>query len=247
MSETRDLTPSGTLFGVGVGPGDPELLTLKAVRVIRVATVIAIPCAKRDGDSYALQIADKLLRPEQLVIKLHLPMVRDLAVRKQHRQRAAETVAAHLAAGRDVAFLTEGDPLLYSTFVYVLGHLPDGTPVEIVPGVSSITAAAAQARLPLVQAEQRLAVLPATVESLEQLPAILDLFDTVILLKLHRTFDRVLHALDALGLIEKAVLVDRASHPLGKVVRDLRLLREGQVHYLSLLILSTGSGVNDAD
>jgi precorrin-2/cobalt-factor-2 C20-methyltransferase len=247
MSETRDVIPSGTLFGVGVGPGDAELLTLKAVRVIQAATVIAVPCAKRDGDSYALQIVQGLLRPEQPVIKLHFPMVRDLAVRKRHRQRAAETVAAHLAEGHDVAFLTEGDPLLYSTFAYVLGHMPDATPVEVVPGITSIHAAAAQIQRPLVQADQRLAVLPATVENLEQLPVVLDLFNTVVLLKLHRTFDRVLRALDMLHMTEKAVLVDRATHSSGQIVRDVRSLREGGVHYLSLLILSTESEVNDAD
>jgi precorrin-2/cobalt-factor-2 C20-methyltransferase len=247
MTEMDKENYRGTLFGVGVGPGDPELLTLKALRVIQAAPVIAVPHAKVDGDSYALQIVQDLLRPEQLVIKLHFPMVRDLAARKQHRRQAAETVAGHLAQGRDVAFLTEGDPLLYSTFAHVLAHMPDGTPVEVVPGISSVHAAAAQARLPLVQAEQRLAILPATVENLADLPTILDLFDTIILFKLKRTLDRVLCALDALGLTEGAVLVERASHPSGRVVHDVRTLQESGVHYLSLLIVSKSGEADDAN
>lgn len=247
MIEKLDPDTSGTLFGVGVGPGDPELLTLKAVRVLQATPVIAVPCARQDGDSYALQIVDELLHPEQLVIKLHFPMVRDLAIRRQHRQRAAETLVAHLAEGRNVAFLTEGDPLLYSTFGHVLGYLPNATPVEIVPGISSIQAAAAQAHLPLVQGDQRLAILPATVENLDWLPSIVGLFDTIVLLKLHRTFDRVLHTLDALGMSEKAVLVEHSSHCLGRVVRDIRSLPEGQPHYLSLLVLSAERKGNDAD
>jgi precorrin-2/cobalt-factor-2 C20-methyltransferase len=247
MSETRDVNASGKLFGVGVGPGDPELLTLKAVRVIQAVGVIAVPCVKREGDSYALQIVHALLRPEQTVVRLHFPMVRDLAVRARHRQRAAETVVAHLAQGLDVAFLTEGDPLLYSTFVYLLERMPEGTPVEIVPGISSFNAAAAQARLPLVQADQPLALLPATVENLARLPDVLALFDTVVLFKLHRTFERVLEALDALDATERAVLVERASHLLGRVVRDVRSLQKGQLHYMSLLILPHRDEVKDVD
>jgi precorrin-2/cobalt-factor-2 C20-methyltransferase len=243
-----------------VGPGDPELLTLKALRVIQAAPVIAVPRAKADGDSYALQIVQDLLQPEQDVIRLHFAMVKDLDVRQRHRQVAANTVAEHLAAGRDVAFLTEGDPLLYSTFAYLLDLMPEGTPVEVVPGVSSYHAAAAQVGQSLVQAGQRLAILPATGENLKELLAILDLFDTVILFKIKHNLARVLRALDALDLTEKAVLVERASHPQGRVVRDLRSLwdggrplpREGTgilPHYLSLLILckhSGGNGGNDA-
>jgi len=246
MSEAPPLGCSGTLLGVGVGPGDPELLTLKAARVIQTAPVIAVPCAGADGDSYALQIVQELLRPEQLVIKLHFPMVRDLAMRRRHRRQAAETVAGYLARGQDVAFLTEGDPLLYSTFVYVLEQMPDGVPVEIVPGVSSYHAAAAEAHLSLVQAGQRLAILPATNENLDDLAAILDLFDTVILFKIKHNLERVLCALDELGLTEGAVLVERASHPMGRVVRNVRGLQRGGVHYLSVLIVSIDGEVRDA-
>lgn len=247
MSETCHRNREGTLFGVGVGPGDPDLLTLKAVRVIQDVPVIAVPRAQRGGDSYALQIVRGLLRPEQPVIRLHLPMVRDLASRNRHRQRAAETIAAYLEEGHDVAFLTEGDPMLYSTFVYMLENMPGGTKVEVVPGITSIHAAAAQAQLPLVQADQRLAILPATSENLERLPACLDLFDTVVLVKLHRTLDRVLRMLDSLDMIDQAVLIDRASHPSGRVVRDVRSLQEGGVHYLSLLILSKHRQVHETD
>lgn len=245
MTEVQEAKNTGTLFGVGVGPGDPELLTVKAVRVIQEVDVIAVPCAKRDGRSYALEIVEDLVRPDQSVLKLHFPMVKDLAVRRRHRRQAAQSVAERLAEGRDVAFLTEGDPLLYSTFAYILWHVPAWTTIEIMPGISSINAAAAQAHLPLVQADQRLAILPATTENLERLPAVVDLFDTVVLLKLHRTFEQVLRALDALHLTEKAVLVERASHALGRVERDIGALRRDEMHYMSLLVVSTGDGECD--
>jgi precorrin-2/cobalt-factor-2 C20-methyltransferase len=136
-----------------------------------------------------------------------------------------------------VAFLTEGDPLIHSTFIYVLRHLPQDLPVEIIPGVSSITTAAAQAKMPLVSADQRLAVLPATFENLDRLRQTLRNFDTVVLLKVHRVLDQLIDLLDELELSEQAVLVERASHESGRVVRDMRTLRGESVHYLSLLIV----------
>ncbi len=229
----------GKLYGVGIGPGDPELLTLKAVRVIQKADVVAVPVTQPGGESYALGAAQSWLRPEQPVERLLFPMTRDLATRRAHRRAAAEIVLAHLAAGRDVAFLTEGDPTIHSTFLYILAEMPQGAAVEIVPGVSAITAAAAQAGAPLVNGGQRLAVLPAVFEEDEaSLRAILQTFDTVVLLKAHRQLDRLLPLLDELGLADRAIWIERATHPNGRVVRDVRALSNaGDLHYLSLLIV----------
>ena len=110
---------TGTLYGIGVGPGDPELLTLKAARLIRESPVIAAPIAKAGAESYALSIVADRLQPEQTVLKLLFPMLKDVAAKQAHRQAAAQAIAAELQAGRDVAFLTEGDPLLHSTFPMV--------------------------------------------------------------------------------------------------------------------------------
>jgi len=231
------VTDLGTLYGVGVGPGDPELLTRKAERVIRATPIIAVPVASSGGESYALDIVRDLLQPEQKVIELHFPMVRDLAVRDQHRRNAAEAITTFLKAGQNVAFLTEGDPLLHSTFGYVLHYLTPGLPVDVVPGVSSILAASADLHLPLVEADQRLAILPATFESIEDLPSVFHDFDTVVLLKINRVLDQVLDVLEKNGLSNNAVLVERASHRDGRVVPDVRLLRGASVHYLSLLIV----------
>jgi precorrin-2/cobalt-factor-2 C20-methyltransferase len=221
------------------------LLTLKAVRVLRKAAAVAVPVSREDGESYALTTVSTWLQPEQRVLRLHFPMVRDVATRERHRRAAARAIAAELHAGRDVAFLTEGDPTIHSTFIYVLRHLPENLLVEIIPGVSSITAAAAQAQTPLVSADQRLAVVPATSESLAGLRRILGDFDAVVLVKVHRRLDRLIDLLDEMGLVEQAVLVERASHSSGRVVRDLRDLRGKPVHYLSLLIVHTPSMSGD--
>jgi len=225
---------------VGVGPGDPELLTLKAARILQETQVIAAPVSQPDGDSYALSIASDFLNSQQAVLKLHFPMVRDVATRTEHRRAAAQRLADELTAGRDVAFLTEGDPLLHSTFGHVLRHLPDELPVEVIPGVSSITAAAAQMKKPLVNADQKLAIIPAASGNLPALrQALLD-FDTVVLLKVNRVFDRLLDLLDDVGLLQQAALVERASHAAGRVMTDIHELRGADVHYLSLLVVHTG-------
>jgi len=227
----------GTLYGVGVGPGDPELLTLKAVRIVQSAAVIAAPVTRPGGDSYALSTVGGLLRPDQRVIKLLFPMVRDEDAKRAYRVQAAEAVWQELRHGADVAFLTEGDPLFHSTFIYVLNELPAAAPVEVVPGVTSITAAAAQACLPLASSGQRLAAVAAVYEDEANIRRILQEFDTVAFLKFRAVLDRLLDILDDMGLTEHAVLVERASHADGRVVRDVRALRGEEVDYLSLLIV----------
>jgi precorrin-2/cobalt-factor-2 C20-methyltransferase len=127
--------------------------------------------------------------------------------------------------------------LFHSTFAHVLSDLPDDFPVEIVPGVSSMNAAAAQVRLPLVNAHQRLAVIPATFEDEAGLRQVLGELDTVVLLKFNRELDRLLDLLDELGLIADTVMVERATHARGRVIRDVSSLRGQPVHYLSLLIV----------
>lgn len=231
------VTKPVTLYGIGVGPGDPELLTFKAARLIQETPVIAVPVSKLDKDSYALTIVSEYLREDHIVEKLHFPMVRDIEIRERHRQAAADVIAERLSEGHDVAFLTEGDPLLHSTFGYLLHRLPLGVNVKVVPGISSIMAAAAQAKLPLVNADQRLAIIPATFEDFGELRRILLDFDTVVLMKVHPVLDQVVALLDELELRDKAVLVERASHAWGRIYHDLRLFRKSSVNYFSLVIV----------
>ena len=231
------MTEPGTFYGIGVGPGNPDLLTIKAARLITEVPVLAVPTARQEGESYALDIVTGLVQPGQSVLKLHFPMLRDVTARVQKRQEAARQVLEQLNAGRDVAFLTEGDPLLHSTFAYLLEHLPSGCPVEIIPGVSSVMAAAADACEPLVMGDERLAVLPAAFEDSTELEPILAAFDTVVLMKVYKVLSEVLDLLERLGIAEQALVVERASHPAGRVLRDVRALRTEPLHYLSLMII----------
>ena len=231
---------TGTLYGVGVGPGAPDLLTLRALRIIQAAPVICVPRRTTSAESYALSIVRDILVPaRQELIELLFPMSRDPDTAARARDDAAARVHAILVGGRDVAFITEGDPLLYSTFIHLYERLravQPAAPVEIVPGVTSVTAAAAVAGLPLVDGSEQLAIVPATGDP-NSLRDVLRVFDTVALLKVSPVFDRVLDLLDELDLIENTVHITQAGTPTQQIERDVRALRGRQVDYLSLLLV----------
>lgn len=239
MTNQPTASSSGRLYGVGVGPGDPELLTLKARRVLQQVPIVCVPQAETSTDSYALSIVREFLDLEkQEVLRIPFPTDDEEAAGDVWR-KAAETLAERLNAGQDVAFITEGDPMLYSTFSYVLESIRDNhpeIPVEIVPGVSSVMAAAASAVAPLVTHGQRLAILPA-VYGIDDLRQAIASYDTIVLMKVNRTLLDALVNLEKLGLAGKAIYVRRASTAREQVVRDLQQLSEENLDYFSLLII----------
>ena len=239
MAANGPATGLGCLFGVGVGPGDPELLTLKALRVIQGSPVICVPQSKTQQDSYALSIVRQFINPEkQELMRLAFPTDDPTGAAEVWRD-AAHLIGDRLRLGQNVAFITEGDPMLYSTFYYVLESLrsaqPD-LPVEIVPGVSSITAAAASGCIPLATQGQRLAVLPA-VYGIDDLSEAIASYDTIVLMKVNRTLTRALVQLESLGLAGKTTYVKRASTSSQRIECDLQQLSEEDLDYFSLLII----------
>jgi precorrin-2/cobalt-factor-2 C20-methyltransferase len=234
---------SSRLYAVGVGPGDPELLTRKAERILRSVPVICAPAGAADAASYALAIVEPFLdRNRQEVLVQTFPMSKDEAELLPFWEAAAAEVAGRVRAGQDVAFITIGDPLLYSTFLYLYRIFRDKYPeveIEIVPGITSVGAAAAAAGVPLGLAADRLAVLPATYEE-AQLRRTLFEFDTVVLLKVSRVFDRIHALLAELGLEKSAVFVRRVGSAEEEVVTDLASLVGKKLDYLSLLIVRRG-------
>jgi precorrin-2/cobalt-factor-2 C20-methyltransferase len=222
-----------------VGPGDPELLTLKAARILKEVPIIFVPQADTSTDSYALSIARSFIDEDrQEILRATFP-TDDPDAAGQVWQRAAETIAQLLLQGEDVAFITEGDPMLYSTFSYVLESIQADYPqleVEIVPGVSSVMAAADRAGVPLVTHGQRLAILPA-VYGIDDLREAITKFDTVVLMKVNRVLLDALANLEHLGLAGKGIYVRRATTEREQVVRDLQQLTEEDLDYFSLLII----------
>jgi precorrin-2/cobalt-factor-2 C20-methyltransferase len=233
-------TRIGTIYAVGVGPGDPELLTRKAERLIREADVICAPTGREDAASYALSIVEHIIdRDRQQILTQVFPMRKVQSGLDEFWDRSAAEVAAHVREGRNVVFITIGDPLLYSTFLYLhrifKADYPE-IPVEIVPGISSINAAAAAAGVPLGMAGERIAILPAVYED-DDLRRTFAAFDTVILLKVHKVFDRIYPLLKELNLARGAVFVRRVGSELQEVVSDLETLVGRELDYLSMLIV----------
>jgi precorrin-2/cobalt-factor-2 C20-methyltransferase len=231
-----------TLYGVGVGPGAPDLITLRALAVLRRVPVLALPRGNDHGASMAWKILRPVLGdvPGQERLLLTFPMAKDPARLAPAWDRAFTAIGERLARGQDVAFATEGDPSLYSTFIYLAREAPrrwPGVAIEIVPGVSSVTAVPAVTGVPLADGQERIAIVPATY-GLGDLADLLARFDTIVLMKIGGEMPRIIAALDAAGLLPRAVYVSRATMPEQRVERDLRALPPGREDCFAMVVVS---------
>lgn len=224
---------TGRLYGIGVGPGDPELLTLKALRLLRAASVVAYP-APETGDSFARAIVASYLDPGQREIAIRFPM-RPGPVPAAVYDEAAATIAAALDGGDDVACLCQGDPLFYGSFAGLLIRLAPRYPVEIVPGVSSLTACAAAAGIALVQRDESLTVIPASLPE-DELARRLAASDTAAVIKLGRNFAKLRRVAERLGRLDGAVYVERASLPQQRIA-PLADIDPAGVPYFAMALL----------
>jgi len=202
---------TGTLYGVGTGPGDPQLVTRRAWSLVESAQVIAYP-APDSGESFARSIVAEAIRPDAVEIPIVVPMLTSRAPAQSIYDKGAGDIAAHLAAGRDVILLCEGDPLFYGSFMYLLVRLRDDFPVEIVPGVTSLSACAAAQSQPLVARSDILTVLPATLDDAALTDAI-GCAEAVAIMKIGRHMPRLRALLGALGLDKQARYTSHASLP----------------------------------
>jgi precorrin-2 C20-methyltransferase/precorrin-3B C17-methyltransferase len=230
---------SGHLYGVGVGPGDPELVTLKAARIIAGADVIAYP-GKEHGASRAREIVD--VRPEQIELHLRYPVTTgktdhpggyEGAMADFYDACAAE-LATHLDAGRDVAVLCEGDPFLYGSYMYLHDRLAARYETTVIPGVTSFSAAAAAAGTPLVRRDDVLTILPGTLGT-EALAARLEASDAAVVMKSGRTFGSIRAAVEQAGLLDRGVYVERASTEHQRVAPLAEV--DEKVPYMSLVLV----------
>jgi precorrin-2/cobalt-factor-2 C20-methyltransferase len=226
---------TGRLIGVGVGPGDPDLLTIKAVKAIKAAPVIAYVSAN-GGASLARQIVSEHLTGSAKEIKFTLPMNPMPELAQSAYDEGASRIGAELEQGLNVVALCEGDPMFYGSFGHLFQRLAHQYPTEIIPGISSIMAAAASANVPLAFSQDCLTVLPATMPE-ELLTARLKAADCAVILKLGRHLEKVRSILYRLDLSRKSVYVERASTSEEKVIPLEDLDRE-EVPYFSLILVS---------
>lgn len=233
---------TGRLYGVGLGPGDPSLMTLRAVEAIAAADVVAYHSA-RHGRSIARSIAAAHIRPEHVEEQLVYPVTTESTdhpggyrgALDDFYEEAAARLAAHLDAGRTVAVLAEGDPLFYGSYQHMHKRLAHRYETEVVPGVTSVSAAAARLGEPLVEAEEVLTILPGTLPE-EELAARLAATDSAVVMKLGRTFSKVRTALETSGRLDEARYVERATMA-GERTGRLADVDPGSVPYFAVAVL----------
>ncbi|MBB5354310.1 MULTISPECIES: precorrin-2 C(20)-methyltransferase [Anoxybacillus] len=229
----------GKLYGIGVGPGDPELLTVKAFRRLKEVAVIAYPKKTNGSKSYAQQIVEAYFSPsEKHMLGLVFPMTKDENVLREKWDETVDNVWEHLREGKHVAFVTEGDPLLYSTCIHFMRTMqmkyPDVS-IEIVPGVSSINGAAARLQLPLADGDETIAIVPAR-DDYDAMKKAIEAHDCVIFLKVAKVMPLLLSILKEMNLTKKAAVVTKVtSHE--EVIWDIEQLDHVSLPYLTLMVV----------
>ena len=228
----------GDFYGIGVGPGDNELITLKAVRVIKSADCIFVPKADSKESSLALEIVGDLVEGKRIIEQVY-PMVKDKAKLKVAWLQSANEVKGEIESGYNVAYLTIGDPLTYSTYCYLLQHLSKMLPagnIHTIPGITSYNAAAGLANFPLIEQNEKLAVIPISGE-VDKLRPILNSFDTVVLMKVAKKLDEVIGLLEEMGLAGNSLFASYIGFKNEFVTRDINSLRGSGKGYLSVIIV----------
>ena len=229
----------GTLYGIGVGPGDPELMTLKAVRTLEKVDVLCVPKSKVDKDSLAFSIVEQEVKKDFEKLELIFPMSSDEQVLNKHWDEATEIVAEKLLQGKNVAFVTIGDPMFYSTYAYVLVRIKSRHPeikVVTVPGVPAFAASTSFLNDTLCEGEEKVAVIPAAY-NIDQIKEILERFEVVVMMKVNRNFDQIVETLGDMGLKDKAVYVSRCGYPDQYYTTDLDSLIGKTKDYMSILFV----------
>ena len=234
----------GVLYGVGVGPGDPELLTMKAHRILSEVPVLAVPTSYADAGSMAMEVLRPLLQDREKegrapeIVSLLFPMTRDEAILAEARKKNAEVLLGALSRG-DAAFVALGDILFYSTFGNLLSGLfplAPGLRVEVVPGITAYAAGVAKLVEPLTQGAERLGVLPA-VYAPEDIEKALDLFEVVVFMKINKIFPAVREILSRRGLLDRTAYLSSVGMPGERIERRIDRVSPEEVPYMSLLVV----------
>jgi len=229
-------TSAGTFYGIGVGPGDPELLTVKAINALKKIDVLIAPKTEKKSDSVALSIAQPHLKPSVEIIFRTFPMVKDFASATEVFEAHRDEILKILRDGRNVGFATIGDPMFFSTYIYIFRLLkPCGVKIVTIPGVPAFLAIAAQIGRPLAFGNDILTIVPATAE-LDAIKSSLDRADSTVIMKVYKNFPEIVDALTARGMIDDAVLVSRCGLDDEKIITDVAAHKADALNYLSTIL-----------
>ena len=225
---------AGTLYGVGVGPGDPELLTLKALRILTSVPVLAWP-APEEGPSLAREIVADHLPGTQREIAIRMPLLPARFPAEDVYDKAALEIGEALDAGDDVAVICEGDPFFYGSFMYLFGRLSGGHAIEVVPGVSSLTACAAALGSPLSAKNDVLSVIPGPLDA-DTMAQRLAEADAAAIIKVGRHLEKIRSVLAQIGLSNNARYIERATMAEQRIV-PLADVDDGDAPYFSMILV----------
>ncbi len=223
----------GRLYGLGIGPGDPELLTLKAHRILTSVPVIAYPTLE-NGKVLARAIVADFIQPHQIEIPMPLPFSLERSSQPYYDMAAAK-IAEHLSAGRDVAVLCEGEPMLYGTFMYLFNRLSPQFHTEVVPGISSTMASAAMLGAPITYRNDVLTIMPATLDETTLRDRLAEA-DAAVIIKLGRHFAKIYKILEELGLLHRALYIERATQPNQRIM-PINQVEPTAVPYWALILI----------
>ena len=227
---------NGIFFGIGVGPGDPELLTVKAIHAIQRADVLIAPKTEKKDGSVALSIARPYLKPDVEIVYQVFPMVRDFAEDPSAWQENKREILALLREGKNVAFLTLGDPMFFSTYIYVYRLLQhEEVTIETIPGVPAFAAIASASGHPIVEGDDILTIIPATARP-EKIQQAMRASDNVVLMKVYKNFPAIVGQLKENDMLRRAVLVSRAGLDGECVIEDLEAQKGRKLNYLSTIL-----------
>ncbi len=226
-----------TLYGVGVGPGDPRLMTIRAGEVIRAADVLAYP-VNRSGESRSRSIASPIIDGHAIELPIHIPMTVEREPARATYDAAALDIDDHLRAGSSVAYLCVGDPLFYGSFMYFVARLGESHEIEIIPGVISLSACAARMHMPLGGRNDVLSVVPATLDE-DALRQALEQADTAAIIKVGRHFKKVRDVLRAAGLADRATILESATGEEERVTA-LEDVTQDDAPYFSTILVRQG-------
>lgn len=234
MNSTETFT--GTFYGIGVGPGDPELLTVKAINALKKIDVLIAPKTEKKSDSVALSIAEPYLKPSIEIVFQTFPMVRDFAELPEVFEANKDEILQLLRGGKNVGFATLGDPMFYSTYIYIFRLLKSsGVKIVTIPGVPAFLAIAAQIGRPVAFGNDILTVIPATAE-LDAIKNFLDKADATVMMKVYKNFPEIVDALKSYGMLQEAVLVSRAGLDDEKIITDIAAHKSEHLNYLSTIL-----------
>lgn len=227
---------TGIFYGIGVGPGDPELLTVKAINAIKNSDIVIAPKTEKKEGSVALSIAQPYLRDDVEIVYQTFPMITNFEEFHEIFDGNKQEIFNFLNAGKNVAFLTLGDPMFYSTYIYIFRLLKDSdVKIETIPGIPAFLAISSHINKPLAYGDDILTVIPATAER-EKIINALKTSDVTVLMKVYKNFDEIVDMLKIENMTDEAVLVSRCGLDDEKIITNLDEYKSEKINYLSTIL-----------